>query len=294
MIYDVSHRTRMRYAVPVSDARFNLRLKPFPWPGLNISDAQLTITPRPASCIERSGPYLVNTTSVEFTQRLVELEICSQFRAQVTPHEPQGEGPDIATLRDMALLSRDLSTLSPAPYLFASRLAVPDADIGNWAQSNATPGAPVLAVAKELSALIHSGFSYAPGETSTRTPPREAFAARHGVCQDFAHILIIALRWLGIPSAYASGYLRTIPPPGKPRLVGADAMHAWVNVWCGPDLGWVGIDPTNNRLALSSHIQIAMGRDYADVAPIDGTFVGAAPQKMHSSVDVAPLEPAEI
>jgi transglutaminase-like putative cysteine protease len=133
---------------------------------------------------------------------------------------------------------------------------------------------------------VHREFVYQPGVTTSATSPEEAFASRRGVCQDFAHVMIVALRSQGVPAAYASGYLRTVPPPGKPRLVGADAMHAWVMVWCGRELGWVGFDPTNDCLARGDHILIAMGRDYADVAPIDGTFVGSPVQSLTSSVDV--------
>jgi transglutaminase-like putative cysteine protease len=102
--------------------------------------------------------------------------------------------------------------------------------------------------------------------------------------------MIIAARAHGIPAGYVSGYLRTLPPPGKPRLVGADAMHAWVNLWCGEELGWVGFDPTNDKLADTDHIFLGMGRDYSDVAPLDGTFRGAGGQSMTFSVDVAPLD----
>ncbi len=124
------------------------------------------------------------------------------------------------------------------------------------------------------------------------TPPREAFEKRGGVCQDFAQIMISGLRAAGLPAAYASGYLRTLPPPGRPRLVGADATHAWVLLWCGPDRGWVGVDPTNGIWMAGDHIVMAIGRDYADVAPIDGIVLGSGAQKMDVSVDVAPLEEA--
>ena len=127
-----------------------------------------------------------------------------------------------------------------------------------------------------------------PDATEVDTPVATAFAGRHGVCQDFSQIMISGLRSLGIPAAYVSGFLRTLPPPGKPRLEGADAMHAWVNLWCGDQLGWVGFDPTNNILADSSHIFTAMGRDYADVAPLDGVFHGGGGQSMDVAVDVMP------
>jgi transglutaminase-like putative cysteine protease len=146
-----------------------------------------------------------------------------------------------------------------------------------------------MSAAQRLMEAIHREFRYDPKATGAETPPLVAFNQRSGVCQDFAHIMIIAARANGVPAAYVSGYLRTLPPPGQPRLVGADAMHAWVNIWCGDELGWIGFDPTNNILVHEDHIVTAMGRDYADVAPIDGVFHGGVGQTMDVSVDVAPL-----
>ena len=112
------------------------------------------------------------------------------------------------------------------------------------------------------------------------TPLKEVFEKRHGVCQDFAHVMIAGLRGLGLPAAYVSGYLRTIPPPGKPRLQGADATHAWVSVWCGEEIGWIGFDPTNDILVENDHIVLAVGRDFSDVSPVDGIIVGSRKQKL--------------
>ena len=276
----------MRYAAPVADARFNLRLSPVEWPGQVISHSSLTISPRASRIRQSNGPYVVNTTRAEFAGELDELEITSTFTVEMQRTPPAHSGPALSVLREEALGLRDISALSPAPYLFTSRIAEADPTIGAWAEQQVQDDMPVLDCAMALSHRLHEEFTYKPGSTSSRTPPIDAFHARHGVCQDFAHVLIIALRWLGVPAAYASGYIRTIPPPGKEKLVGADAMHAWVNVWCGAELGWIGVDPTNDCLAGEDHVLIAAGRDYADVAPIDGTFIGAAPQKMHSAVDV--------
>ena len=139
------------------------------------------------------------------------------------------------------------------------------------------PGRPILDGAADLMPRIRADFVYDPEATDVSTPLDEAFEKRHGVCQDFAHVMIAGLRGLGLPAAYVSGYLRTLPPPGKPRLEGADATHAWVSLWCGAELGWVGFDPTNalagRRTTTSSS---AVGRDYADVSPIDGIILGGA------------------
>ena len=210
----------------------------------------------------------------------------STFTARLDATPDPGDGPLLADLRQQALAVRDLSPHAPAPYLFASRIAGMSDQIADWATPLLARGQGVVPAVTALMAAVHSQFAYRTGATDAGTPPEQAFAAREGVCQDFAHIMIMALRSHGIAAAYASGYLRTLPPPGQPRLVGADAMHAWVNVWCGEELGWIGFDPTNNCLARQDHIQIGMGRDYADVAPIDGIFIGMDVQEMETEVDV--------
>jgi transglutaminase-like putative cysteine protease len=143
-----------------------------------------------------------------------------------------------------------------------------------------------------LALRIQREFDFDPSATLVDTPPGAAFAKRGGVCQDFAQIMISGLRAAGLPGAYVSGYIRTLPPPGQQRLVGADATHAWVLVWAGPRLGWVGLDPTNGIWMAGDHIVVAIGRDYADVAPIDGIVLGSGAQHMQVSVDVEPLEEA--
>jgi transglutaminase-like putative cysteine protease len=145
-----------------------------------------------------------------------------------------------------------------------------------------------VAAVAELNNRIHADFRYDPGATEVSTPVAQAFEARHGVCQDFSQIMIVGLRGLGLPASYVSGYLRTIPPPGQPRLEGADATHAWIAVWCGSALGWIGFDPTNAMLAGDDHLVLAVGRDYADVAPIDGVILASGGQTLKVEVDVIP------
>jgi transglutaminase-like putative cysteine protease len=141
----------------------------------------------------------------------------------------------------------------------------------------------------ELTARIHKDFTYDTQATTVHTPLAEVFAHRRGVCQDLAHVQIGCLRSLGLAARYVSGYLRTLPPPGRPRLVGADASHAWVAVFCGP-LGWIDVDPTNNALVDTHHVTISWGRDYSDVCPINGVFVGGGAHVMTVSADVEPLD----
>src|SRR5690606_19834797 len=132
-----------------------------------------------------------------------------------------------------------------------------------------------------------------PGTTDAATLPDAAFAARSGVCQDFAHVMIAGLRGLGLAAAYVSGCLRTVPPEGQPRRIGADATHAWVSVWCGVEAGWAGLDPTTDVPAGDDHVVLAIGRDYADVPPLDGIVVVSGQQSVEVSVDMRPLMKAE-
>ena len=147
----------------------------------------------------------------------------------------------------------------------------------------------MLEGAIELMQRIKADFTYEVGATTVTTTPPMSFALRRGVCQDFAHIMISGLRGLGLPAAYVSGYLRTVQLGGAERLVGADAMHAWVLVWCGPEAGWCGLDPTNSLFAGEDHIVLAIGRDYADVAPIDGVVVASGGQHLEVAVSVIPV-----
>jgi transglutaminase-like putative cysteine protease len=150
------------------------------------------------------------------------------------------------------------------------------------------PGRPVLEAALNLNHRIHDEFQYSPHSTSVATPLTEVLRIRRGVCQDFAHLMLSCLRSLRIPARYVSGYLETLPPPGKPRLVGADASHAWVQVWVD-DWGWVELDPTNDCLTASRHIRLAVGRDFGDVSPLRGILLGGGTQAVQVSVDVERL-----
>ena len=297
MIYQIRNLTEIVYTPPVSLARFNVRLRPAEWPNQRLLRYALDVEPAAASLRDEYGPYHVNTSRLVLDGTIPKLRIESNLRVEVLPPAIDPEtrpAPTIAEIRKAALSRCDLHATSPCSYLFASPIAAPADEISDWARPFLGDGDSVMAGGKALMAAIYGGFVYDSDATDSYTPPLAAFRGRHGVCQDFAHVMIIAARAHGIPAAYVSGYLRTIPPKGKPRLVGADATHAWVNLWCGADLGWIGFDPTNNLIVRSDHIFTAMGRDYTDVAPLDGVFRGGGKQKMKVSVDVAPMDEAEL
>ena len=292
MIYEVSHTTQVEYKAQVRLARFNLRLQPVPWPGQTVRDFRLSVDPAPASMLTRQVGYPVNVTRAVIDEPLHELTIKSSFTVNVGDEMFDMPPADllVADVAQRALALQDVGGTSPCSYLYNSPLVPGSAEIGRWAGDILGRDVPALKSALTLARRIQQQFAYDAEATETDTPIAQAFAMRRGVCQDFTHVLISALRWLGLPAAYASGYLRTLPPPGQPRLVGVDAMHAWAMLWCGPQRGWVGIDPTNGCMTGSDHIFVALGRDYSDVAPIDGVFIGEGTQRLTTSVDVIPLE----
>jgi transglutaminase-like putative cysteine protease len=291
MIYHVRHVTLLRYESQVRLARFNLRLRPAAWSGQWTSDYALTVDPAPLTIESRPAAWPVQVARLVIDTPLRQLRIESSYRAGVqggAPIVPEAGDPTIGAVAQAALQDRDIGPSAPAHYLYASARAPLLADIGEWAAPTLHPDRPVVEAALDLAQRIKAEFAYDPNATNAYTPVEEAFAARHGVCQDFAHVMVVALRMAGLPAAYVSGYLRTDPPPGRPRLVGADAMHAWTMLWCGPTRGWIGFDPTNGVIAGEGHLFVAMGRDYSDVAPMDGLVVGGAGQTIKAMVDVVP------
>jgi transglutaminase-like putative cysteine protease len=165
-------------------------------------------------------------------------------------------------------------------------------EFASYALESFTPGRPMQEALFDLMARIHNDFRFDSKSTNVRTPPEEAFRKRRGVCQDFAHVQIACLRSINLAARYVSGYLRTYPPPGKPRLVGADASHAWVSAYC-PGSGWLDVDPTNNVVPSDGHVTLAWGRDYGDVSPLHGLVLGGGAHTLKVAVDMEPIESAQ-
>jgi len=291
VIYELRHVTTYGYSRSVPFARCILRLLPRNGPGQDVKKSELLIAPRPAERSDAICFFGNRTTSITITRPHRELKV--EMRARIEVHRPAPPHPALTRsweeVARLALSSASLAPDSPAHHLYPSRLAPHVPAVIDYARASFAPGRPVLEAACMLMARIRDDFAYDPEATEVTTPLAEAFAARHGVCQDFAHIMIAGLRGIGLPAAYVSGYIRTIPPPGQKRLEGADASHAWVMLWCGPETGWVGLDPTNDLIVADDHIVTAFGRDYADVAPLDGVVIGAGTQKVGVAVDVIPV-----
>jgi transglutaminase-like putative cysteine protease len=292
MRYQLRHLTHFAYERPVSFARCNLRLKPIAWEGQTLLSHSLSSEPDGVFTPAPAGNSLVNVTRLVLGGAIYTLDIISNAEIEVFRLVPMimPDDPTVAQIGAWARASHDVSDMSPANFLFPSPLIAQDGDIGAWCAQWLAPDHSITQAAMDLTWAIQRDFAFDPDATRTETLPAEAFAKRAGVCQDFAQIMISGLRSAGIPAAYASGYIRTIPPPGEERLQGADAMHGWVLVWCGPQRGWIGFDPTNGILMAGDHILVAVGRDYLDIAPIDGIFTGYGAQEIRVDVDVIPIE----
>jgi transglutaminase-like putative cysteine protease len=292
VIYDIRHVTSYSYETQVSFARCSLRLEPRSGDGQQLVSHNVEIRPRPADRTIRHDFFGTHTESIVIETPHRSLRIDSRSRVSVSRSAPGrgAESPAWERVRDVAFESTSLGPESPIGYVFASSLVPVQQAVTSYAAASFPPGRGILAGAVDLMHRIRTEFKYDPKATVISTPLGEVFEKRHGVCQDFAHVMIAGLRGLGLPAAYVSGYLRTIPPPGKPRLQGADATHAWVSLWCGERLGWVGFDPTNDILVENDHIVLAVGRDFSDVSPVDGIIVGSRKQKLAVAVDVLLVE----
>lgn len=291
MIYDIRMMMEYDYAGTAANARHLLCVAPAELPGRQlVTLSQVEIAPRPEEWQARAD-FFGNRVE-EFTCRAEHDSIRITLLARVERTDRPMESGRAVPFADLpAVLDSlcDLGPNSPLHYLAASYRVPRSSAMTRFARAVLTPGMTARDAALAVGRALHAHMRFDPEATTVDTPAAEAFARRLGVCQDFSHILIACLRGIGLPAGYVSGYLRTTPPPGKPRLEGADAMHAWVRVWCGPDAGWVEFDPTNDCLAGEDHIVVAYGRDYSDVAPIRGILRLSGPQNSAQSVDVIPV-----
>jgi|688.fasta_scaffold84993_4 transglutaminase-like putative cysteine protease len=294
MTYRILHRTTYNYSEPVTVSHHSARVNPRFTAAQSRAQFSLRITPEPAVRKTRTD-YFGNRVCFFAIQ-----EIHSRLEVEaVSVVTLSASTPPALTLSppwtEVAELFRD--PVSPEvvdqyQFCFDSPLLRTAPDLADYARGSFPAGTPLLVGVANLNQRIFRDFKYDPVATSVATPLEEVWAKRRGVCQDFAHLAIACLRSLGLPARYVSGYLRTHAPPGKERLVGADASHAWFSVYC-PSVGWVDFDPTNNLLTGEEHITVAYGRDYSDVSPVSGIITGGGHHEVRVSVDVEPLGDGE-
>lgn len=294
--YAVRHETKYTYALPVDLGMHVARLSPVSSPLQRRLEHSIDVTPPPAWSMAFNDHFgnglhhfAIECTHTEFA--VVQKTLVEITAPQWTPASP---APAWETVRDGMRADAFPEYPEPAEFIYASPLAPLDPAAAAYAALSFTPGAGMIAAAFDLTRRIKADFAYAPGSTTITTPVAEIMEKRHGVCQDFTHAMISGLRGLGLPARYVSGYLKTHPAPPRPgapampeeKLVGADASHAWVSVWCGPDLGWVEFDPTNALMVAEEHIAVAYGRDFTDVTPLRGLITGGGDHTLAVAVQV--------
>jgi transglutaminase-like putative cysteine protease len=290
VLYAITHRTSYAYAANVSISHHIAYLRPRELPGQQVNDYRLLVEPHPVMMHERIDFYgnMASLFSIELPHR--KLQVTSHSRVQVFPPvlPVAALTPPWEHVRKRCSSDRLTQDSDKGEFLFDSPLVKRHPMFADYASSSFPKDRPLLEGLFDLTHRIYSDFKFDPRATTVATPLSEVFSKRRGVCQDFAHLAIAALRSLGLPARYVSGYLETQPMPGKARLIGADASHAWVSAWC-PGYGWIDADPTNNLLPGDRHVTLAWGRDFSDVAPLHGVVTGGGHHGLTVSVDVAPL-----
>jgi transglutaminase-like putative cysteine protease len=285
--FSVTHVTTYAYADPVLRAHHQAWLLPRAFPGQRVLSSLLTIDPEPLR-IETNQDWFGNrTTWFELAAPHRRLTVTSQAEIARDDPSPLDLAPSPPWEQAAADLAKGDAPFEVQEFRFPSPLAPQLAEAEVYARRSFQPNCPLLEALRDLTRRIHADFKFDALATTVATPLAEVFAQRHGVCQDFAHVGVACLRAVGLAGRYQSGYLETTPPKGRPRLVGADASHAWFAGWC-PGLGWIEADPTNNLMP-APHVTVAWGRDFADVTPLKGVILGGGAQRLTVSVELARL-----
>ncbi|MBI2276985.1 MAG: transglutaminase family protein [Dechloromonas sp.] len=298
--YHVQHETRYDYGSAVSLSQQQLHLSPRILDWQKIEEQRIDIEPLPTWRRDGRDAFGNPATWIAFHAPHAALVIRSAMTIAITPHLPQ----DIAQSLPWEVVRDRLAYDAEAPqpedldatrFLFESPHVRIKHELAAYAADCFPPGRPILIGTQALMAKIFAEFTFDPEATTVSTPVMEVLENKRGVCQDFAHLMIACLRALGLAARYVSGYLLTRPPPGKPRLIGADASHAWVSVYApGSTYDWVDFDPTNNLLPDTEHITVAIGRDFSDVSPLRGIILGGGGTEPEVAVTVVPLDEEEI
>ncbi len=294
MTYRILHRTTYDYSEPVTVSHHSARVNPRFTEVQTRGQFRLRITPEPAVRNNRTDFFgnRVCFFAIQEIHTRLEVEAVSVVSLSASTPPALALSPAWSEVTELFRDPVSPEVVDPYQFCFDSPLLRTAPELADYARGSFPSGTPLLVGVAQLNQRIFRDFKYDPVATSVATPLEEVWAKRHGVCQDFAHVAIACLRSLGLPARYVSGYLRTHAAPGKQRLVGADASHAWFSVYC-PSVGWVDFDPTNDLLPGEEHITVAYGRDYSDVSPVCGIITGGGHHEVRVSVDVEPVSDAE-
>lgn len=289
MKYRIQHTTRYTGSEPISVGHNEAWLTPRTTEQQQCLSSTLQIIPEPSILSTRTDYFGNSVTQFSFNQGYDALTVTAVDEVETRPSLRTSTGDvrwnDIAAAVHRHETAADLAAYE---FTFDSPRCRSSREFADYVLVSFADGRPIVEGLVDLLKRFKVDFKYDANATTVSTPVEQAFRQKRGVCQDFAHLVISMLRSIGLPARYVSGYLRTLPPPGKPRLVGADASHAWASVFGGP-LGWIDIDPVNNAVVGEDHITIAWGRDYGDVTPLKGVYIGGGTHQLTVSVDVSEL-----
>lgn len=294
MKYKVIHETRYLYSETVSECHSLARLVPRNLPGQKLLRSQLTVDPMPSAYREHEDVFQNTVCYFAVHQPHDHLTVTAASVVEVEEGDPrigmrETVSPAWEEVRDYLRSETSAEVIRARPFVLPSLHVTPSPELAAYAAPSFTAGRPVLHALKDLMGRIHREFAFVPGYTTVATPLGEVLASRKGVCQDFAHLAIGCLRSLGLAARYVSGYIETLPRPGRPKLRGADVSHAWFSAFV-PGFGWVDYDPTNDLLPGSRHVTVAFGRDYSDVVPVKGVIFSSGGQQLLVSVDMERLD----
>ncbi len=289
MIYRIAHTTTYQYTESVVLGHHLVHLTCRTTPQQSNRSWQLLIDPVPVVSTARTDAFgnVMQFFAIQAPHDRLKILATNTTEVRPTPEVPPETTPPWEQVIQRLHGERTAETLDALQFTFESPYVPCLPDLVDYARPSFPAGRPLLVAVLDLMHRIHTDFRYDTSATTLATPVDEVLHGRRGVCQDFAHLMIGCLRGLGLPARYVSGYLRTTPPPGQARLVGADATHAWLSVWC-PGSGWIDLDPTNNARPTDKHVVLAWGRDYDDVSPIKGVLLGGGSHAVTVAVDVVP------
>jgi transglutaminase-like putative cysteine protease len=292
MIFSVRHETRYEYAQKVDIAAHLLHLTPLQLPWQRVLQIRLISDPPPSRIVTEADCFDNATTWLFHDAPHEKFAVTLEAKVEVTPRTPPAADAT-PPWETVAAAAAAAPAYRAAEFIYASPMVAPFAAILDYVRQDFPADLPIFAAIHDLTMRIYREFAFRTGATEVGTPLAKVLAQRAGVCQDFSHLMIAGLRSMGLPARYASGYIRTRPPKGGTKRVGADQSHAWVSAWLGATHGWIDFDPTNGLVVSDEHVVLAYGRDFSDVSPVSGVILGGGTQTVEVGVDLTEIQQKE-